>query len=121
MNTKEKRYDIVNGPSKAVIFDACKYAYSVNFKVSMKLGVAFGYTQPKDHPGCAYFPMSITDVKIVGIQHEDGSGFSFNLEGYCKADLISPQRKKSTPNYQSYRFKAYYDAKNRTGWIQFFD
>ena len=34
--TKERLYEIANGPSKDTLFDACKYAYSKNAKVTIE-------------------------------------------------------------------------------------
>ena len=115
--TKEKYYDIVSGPNKDALFDACKYAYSKTAKLTVEFAVAIGYTMPKNDPGCAYIAMAITDIMIYGIEHEDGPGESFNLHGYCKADLNSLGGNNVT--YKSYRFKAYYNSKNRKGCITF--
>ena len=124
MNTKkteikEKYYDIVSGPNKDALFDACKYACSKTAKLTVDFAVAIGYTMPKNDPGCAYIAMAITDIKIYGIEHEDGSGESFNLHGYCKADLNSLGGNNVT--YKSYRFKAYYNSKNRKGCVTFIE
>lgn len=113
--TKEKHYEIVAGPNKDALFDACKYAYSKTAKLTINFAVAIGHTMPKNDLECAYIPMAITDFKIVGIEHEDGSGESFNLHGYCKADLDSFGGKNVT--YKPYKFKAYYSSRNRTGYI----
>lgn len=112
MNTKENRYDIVGGPNKDILFDACKYACSKNVKIDIDFTVSAGYTIPKDHPGCAYIPMDITGFRIIGIEHEDGSEDSLNLHGYCKANLSFIKDESTT-----YRFKAYYNAKHRRGCI----
>ena len=117
MNTK-KTYDIITGPSKDALFDACKYAYNKYVRYHIGLTIAIGYTLPKDNPGSAYITMTITDIILAGIEHEDGSGENLNLHGYCKADLNSFEA-TSTKNYKSYRFKAYYNCKNRKGWITF--
>ena len=124
MNTKktesrERYYDIVAGPNKDALFDACKYAYNENAKLTVNFTVAIGYTMPVSDPGCAYVAMAIADIVIVGIEHEDGSGESFNLHGYCKADLNSFGRNNVT--YKPYRFKAYYNSKNRKGCITFIE
>ena len=114
MNTKgikERSYEIVNGPNKDTLFDACKYAYSKTVKFAIGFGVAAGYTMPRNHPGCAYVPMDMSNVTICGIEHEDGSGESLIIHGFCKAALHGSS--------ESYRFKAYYNAKNRTGTIVF--
>ena len=115
--TENKRYDIVAGPNKDTLFDACKYAYSKTAKVAVDFAVAIGYTTLKSNPGCAYIPMAITEIRITGIELEDGSGESFNLHGYCKADLNSFG--KSDTIYRPYRFKAYYNSKHRKGCIEF--
>lgn len=117
--TKERYYDIVAGPNKDALFDACKYAYSKTAKLTVDFAVAIGYTMPENDPSCAYIAMAITNIRICGIEHEDGSGESFNLHGYCKADLNSLGGDNVT--YKSYRFKAYYNAKNREGYITFIE
>lgn len=120
MNTKrikikERHYEIVNGPNKDTLFDACKYAYSKTAKIAIDFGVVVGYTMPRNHPGCAYVPMDMSDVAIRGIEHEDGSGESFNIHGICKATLISSNDAKF------YKFKAYYNSKTRTGTFTLFE
>ena len=115
--TREKYYDIVAGPNKDALFDACKYACSKTAKLTVDFTVAIGYTTPKDNPGCAYIAMAISDIKITGIEHEDGSGESFNLRGYCKADLCSLGG--DNVKYEQYRFKAYYNSRIREGCITF--
>ena len=117
--TKERYYDIVAGPNKDALFDVCKYACSKTAKLTVDFTVAIGYTMPKNDPGCCYFAMAITDIKISGIRHEDGSGESFILDGYCKADL-NPLGENNVA-YKSYRFKAYYNSKNREGRITFIE
>lgn len=116
MNTEKRIFDIVDGPSRDTLFDACKYAYSKAAQVPVYFGVVFGQ-MPKNHPDCgAHLPMSIKDVKITGIEHEDGSGESFNLHGYCNADL---NFMSEDATYATYKFEAYYNAKSRDGWITF--
>lgn len=118
MNTSitERFYEIMNGPSRDTLFDACKYAYAESARVSIDFVVAAGYTMPKGHPGRAYIPMKLTDIVISGIEHENGSGESFNLHGYCRADL-----QISGTTYSSYYFRGYYNTKNRTGTISFYE
>ena len=121
MNTKkatdDRYYEIVSGPNTDKLFDACKYAYDKTSIVAIDFSIAVGYTMPKDHPGSAYIPMSITDIVITSVEHEDGSGESFNLHGYCKADLRTLN--KAYADYKPYRFKAYYNTKHREGCISF--
>ena len=118
MNTSitERCYEIMNGPSRDTLFDACKYAYAENANVAIDFVVATGYTMPKGHPGRAYIPMRLTDIVVAGIEHEDGSGESFNLHGYCRADL----RISGSTTYSNYYFRSYYNVKSRTGTINFY-
>ena len=121
MNTKEKpnRYEIVAGPNKDVLFDACKYAYNEHAHVVVVFVVAIGYTMARANPGCACIQMQLSDVKICGIEHEDGSGESFNLHGYCKANLDSFRGTNAVR--RPYRFEAYYNTKTRKGSITFIE
>ena len=110
MNTnqkKEKYYDIVNGPNKDALFDACKYACIKNAFIPVTFDIAIGYTMPKSNPNCAYFPMDVKDFRVMGIENEDGSGESFNIHGYAKKDGIQV------------RFKGYYNTKQRNGVMHF--
>jgi len=118
MNAKEKSFAIINGPSKDLLFDACKYAYSKNLvSIEIKLSVAAGYTTPPSNPGCACITMPLTGITICSIEHEDNSGDSFNIRGYCAAD---PECLTGISiNLKKYYFKAYYCAKNRKGTISF--
>lgn len=114
---EKKCYDIIAGPNRDALFDACKYAFSKSVKFSIGFSIAMGYTMPKDDPRCAYIALDITDVKICSIEHEDGSGDSFNLSGFCMADLESSG--KINKSFKPYKFDAYYNAKKREGHIAF--
>ena len=113
MNTNGRSYDIVNGPSRDMLFDAFKYAYDKNAAVTVQFDIALGYVN--SNSGIGYYRMKSKDFKIVGIEHEDGSGFSFNLRGYCSADTRF--RARDVVEYTTYKFKAYYNAKTRKGYI----
>ena len=110
MNTNKKEicYDIVNGPNKDALFDACKYACVKNTFIPVTFDVALGYTMPKSDPGCAYIKMDVEDFKIIGIENKDGSGESFNIRGYAKKEG------------NQLRFRGYYNTKHRQGFITFF-
>lgn len=110
MNTKQfevksRSYDIVGGPNRDLLFDACKYTHNRG----VNLPVAFSVTID------SFILMAIKNIRINGIKHEDGSGESFNLHGYCEADVN--YRGGRTPAYKSYRFKAWYNSKSRKGHI----
>ena len=113
MNTRKDLYDIIGGPNRDLLFDACKYAYDKSVSVLVEFSVVVGYTKPKDDPGRANIMMRMADVKVVGIQHEDGSGDSFNIVGYCRADV------DILGKMYPYRFEAYYNVKTRSGSIGF--
>ena len=119
MNTtqKEKYFDIVNGPNRDAIFDACKYAYDENSYVNVRFEIAMGYTMPKSDPSCGYIPMETDCVKITSVEQEDGSGESFNLKGNCIAKI--KRLSGGITVYDSYDFVAYYNTKRRNGTIRF--
>jgi hypothetical protein len=113
---KSRNYEIVNGPSRDTLFDACKYACTETAKITIDLSVAIAYTMPLDHPGCACVPMDIHDVTIYGIEHDNGTGYCFILRGYCKA-ILSEASKEA----KLYKFEAHYNTKTRSGDIALSD
>ena len=117
MNTKSVayRYDIINGPSKSALFDACMYAYSKDAKIAVNFTISQGYSNDTNDATRLYLPLPVTDIKITGIEHEDGSGESFILKGYCNVDKDYLLRRDNIYRYRYSRFSAYYDAKNRKG------
>ena len=117
--TEEKYYEIMDGPNKDMLFDACKYMYSRTAHLPVNFEVAIDYTMPGDHPYVCYAAMAIAHIRIVGIEYEDGSGENLILRGYCMADLNYYGGDKVT--YKSYRFKAYYNSKKREGRITFIE
>ena len=108
-------YEIFSGPSKSALFDACMYAYSKDAKIAVNFGISQGYSNHGDDAIKLHLMMQITDTVITGIQHEDGSGESFNLEGYCKVDIDYHIRNDGVCRYQYRRFTAYYNSKSRKG------
>lgn len=99
------------------MFDSCQYAYSKDVKVHINFAIPQGYSSHSNDAIKLYLPMQITDIVITGIQHEDGSGESFNLEGYCKVDIDYHIRNDGVCRYQYRRFTAYYNSKSRKGTI----
>lgn len=108
MDTK-KEFKIVDGPSKDRLFDACKYAYDARVKFIPRIEIAVGY----DGPG--YIPARIKQLKLTGIEHEDGSGQSLNLFGNCLGNFSDNPLEGE--EMFSYNFHAYYNAGTRTGKI----
>lgn len=95
-------FNIEGGPSADRLIDSFKYTYSQDVKVP----VTFTVTRIKNENEHTYDIAEITDVRIVTIAHESGSGQSFNLTGYCKLPSSTSLRMK---------FMAYYNAKTRKG------
>ena len=118
MNTKSKNhYEIVDGPSRSDLFASCERNYDKNTKINIEFSIALGYTMPKKDPRSAYLLLDVADIRITGIEHEDGSGNSFNLHGYCKANLSAYVGAELRP----YRFTAYFNTKTRKGCIDFIE
>ena len=108
MDIKEKSFNIINGPNGGLLFDNCKFwnnKSSNPLKDKVFFVVVVGYTMPVGNPGRAAVGETIKDVNIQGIEHEDGSGHSFNLHG--TASFMG----------QTYKFKAYYNSQHRDGRI----
>ena len=119
MNTTSKSatncYSIINGPSKSVLFDSCLYAYSKDAKVHVNFAISQGCSNHGDDATKLHLFLPVTNIKITGIEHEDGSGESFILKGYCYVDKDHLLRGDHTYRYKYSRFSAYYDAKSRKG------
>lgn len=119
MNTTSKSatncYSIINGPSKSVLFDSCLYAYSKDAKVHVNFAISQGCSNHGDDATKLHLLLPVTNIKITGIEHEDGSGESFILKGYCYVDRDHFLRGDHTYRYKYSRFSAYYDAKSRKG------
>lgn len=86
LGSQTVRFNIGGGPSRDRIFDACKYVYD-KIKIDLDFKIILGYSTPKDDPCSAALEIPVKDFRIHKIMHEDGSGESFMLSGYCKADL----------------------------------
>jgi hypothetical protein len=114
----EKNLDIMYGPNKDLLFDACKYARNLTVSIPANFSVALGYTMPPDRMGSAYIPARFKSLHIESIAHESQTGDVFCLTGLCEADLYS--RNWDNPQYKMYRFEAHYDTKSRKGTMQFF-
>lgn len=98
MNTKY--FTIIDGPNKDLLFDAVKYAYSQQVRVNTNFTIKI---DPKIANVCSIRKMR----RIVGIEHEDGSGECFNLHGYLIVFLLGKE--------VECRFQAYYNTRTRKG------
>ncbi len=123
MNINKKKeevyFDIISGPSKDALFDACKYAYNKAAKLDVNFSVIAGYTAPLGHPKRASIPMEVSDFRVLAVGHEGASGESFNLYGRCRANLDIVNKAASYSAAAPYKFKAEYNTKTRNGRITF--
>lgn len=113
MNTqKEEQYNILNGPSKDLIFDALKYAYD------KKIIVPIWFKVVKDFSplGTTIGQIHLSGIRLKSIEYGDGAADKINICGYCKANLESPD--KNGP-HSPYGFKALYNTRTRSGYISF--
>lgn len=116
MDASRSYFDITSGPSKDSLFDCCKYSFEKESNICIYFTV--DRTRPKDRPNSNRGPIKITNVKIHGIEYEDGCGENFNLYGQCRANLNPTD--KDAPKLP-YKFEAYYSTKNRKGCMGFYD
>ncbi len=107
---KKIMYDIVGGPNRDVIFDAMKYAYD-NLRIPIEFRIAKGYSASKDDPGSVAFLLKTQNIQIHTIQHEDGTGYNFNLKGFIDIAFTTGEY------YTPCKFEAHYNAKTRKGTI----
>ena len=115
---EEKTYKILSGPNADRLFDACRYAYDKDVEIPINFGIIIGYSRPKDDPGCCAIGAYSCGLRIASIEHEDGSGCSFNIGGYCDTGLrVGPY---SEPQYIGYKVRIYYNSKSRKGSITFY-
>ena len=93
---------ITDGPSRDLLYDSMKYLYEtripLEFKIIKKNEIS-GETEV----------IKIREAEVHTIQHGDGTGYKFNLEGYLDV--------KAEGGYIPRRFKASYNAKTRKGSI----
>lgn len=108
-------YEIIDGPSKSALFNACMYVYNKDAKIAVNFTISQGYSNDTNDATRLYLPLPVTNINITGIEHEDGSGESFILKGYCNADSDYLLRRDNTYRYRYSRFTAYYNTKSRKG------
>ncbi|MBR6961623.1 hypothetical protein IKH79_02550 [Candidatus Saccharibacteria bacterium] len=108
-----RTYKVCGGPAKDTLFDAVKYAYDNTNRVTVNFSVVFDY----EAPGGTYRPLHVSNFKLIGIAHEDGSGHKFNIAGYCYV-RFAPMNPEASHFHQR-RFTMFYDAKKREGKITF--
>lgn len=102
-------FEINSGPSLDELLDSFRHAYDGACK-PVEFGVVFSLNHDNE---ALLVPMS--DVRIISIQYEDGSGTSFNLAGRCMVNLRDTTGKPD----EDRSFRAFYSTKEHSGWILF--
>ncbi|MBR6505239.1 hypothetical protein IKT18_00110 [Candidatus Saccharibacteria bacterium] len=111
-NSYGKNYEIVKGPNRDRLIDAFKYAYDEE-NINLGFDVSIGNVTSPQGEVTDNLLAKIKKMVVQTISHEDGSGHSFNLKGYCYATITFGGREKV------YNFDAYYNANTRKGTIRF--
>ena len=78
-NGAEEVHQIYDGPSREALFDALRLAYD-KIRPTVELTVENGMLVGEE--GAQAWCSSKILFKVIGLEHEDGSGTSFNFEGY---------------------------------------
>ena len=112
------KFDIVYGPNKDALFDACKYAHNKETKIGIYFTIAEAgiVSLLKKDLGCTYKATTVSDIKIYMIGYEDDWD-CFNMYGYCKVNLDYIENPNA--DCKSYHFEASYNARLRKGQISF--
>ena len=95
---------ITDGPNRDRLFDALKYAHDRSSKIDLGFAIAMDEDRLVKTSG----------FRVLSLEHEDGSGHSFNLkgDGYC-----SPLRVDEKAILLYCHWRAYYNARRREGTI----
>ena len=112
VNPKKETFLIEDGPCRERLFDALKYAYDKGVNMTVKFSIAPDKdSHPSDH-------FKVKNVRIAGIDHEDGTGHSFIVKGYleiCFGETMCNDIIKT--DYTYCRFDACYSTQTRRGRI----
>ena len=108
----QRNFKITSGPDRDELFTACKYAYEKGVVFPLQFVITH-YTRATDDEGKKnVVPKLVTDIRVVGIEHDSGNGQTFRLHGYCKVDI-----RPLESNDRLYEFRAQYNAQSRSGTI----
>lgn len=111
-NSDSLAFEVMNGPSRDRIHIANMYAFDQNMSIDLEFKVVFA---KRENPagGTTRDFMALKNLQIMGVVHTDRTGYDFNIQGTCDADVKSPMNKCNT--YRNFRFSMDYNAKLRTG------
>lgn len=110
MNTKIS-YGIVDGPDARTLFDACRYVYAKNIQYDLNFEIVEYFETTYEDTSYEKLPLVTSNFHIVGIEHDNGSGESFRLKGYCDV--------AENGFTENYGFVSYYNTRTRKGVILF--
>lgn len=123
---KKLRLELVDGPSKAELVDALKYAYSKQrrqaFAVTFKFKQAT-HSLSEDDPCCDAMKATIDRLNnlhskklqalVTGLAHEDGSGEKFLVRGMLELRHFGKVQASFSDPYTGF-----FDTSNRVGWLE---
>jgi hypothetical protein len=110
MGSIQRNFKITSGPDRDQLFTACKYAYEKGVVFPIQFVITHS-TRATDEKGKKNIvPKLVTDIKIIGIDHDSGSGRAFNLRGYCRVDIWPLENSD-----RLYKFHALYNTKSKKG------
>lgn len=103
-----KRFDIIGGPSRDVIFDAMKHYIDKEVIIPVRFDIVSWYSAPPTTDGCTKTLLDIQRVEIEEIKQE--KGYKLKLGGRLEAKLSEA--------YLPYQFAAVYDTATCRGSIE---
>lgn len=107
MATNSNSFTIVDGPTKNLIFDSLKYAYSDDEHITMCPTFSIDSKMRVGNVSSQLKVIHKINLKIVGLRHEDGSGHSLIFEGYITGGDVKCNK----------LVKGYYNARTKKGGI----
>ena len=106
-NTIAQRYTLIDGPSVDRIWDAARYAFDKNSRVSLEF-----VTDTRTAGPIETSMRIVLRPRILGVTHEDGSGDSLIITGTVQP--LGALKGALTER----QFKAYYKGRTRHGFIE---
>ena len=123
MNTKNRTYQILDGPSREALLDAFKYAFDNRIKIPIFFTIPVDDI-PEDqleNGGFMFRGVMARNYVITAIEHSDDGNY-YHLRGYCESDDSIPLMEKMTSDtwdFEKVRFEADFSPQTRQGEIQF--
>ena len=108
MNTR--RFDIIDGPNRDMIFEAMKYVFDDGVVIPIKFDIVSWYSMPPTTDGCTKALLNTKRIKIEEIKHIDETGHMLKLAGCLEAKLST--------EFLPYQFESLYNTATRKGSIK---